>query len=118
MKNTSRISTYFSDPSELPCTSQNNDENISQDAVDNIENLYPTKSLPGRHSRKLTHKISRFFNLPKPNETFSPCSVILLPLNMPCCPNECYSLNTHMVYVINDTTFRKGITLVNEFAPG
>ena len=35
-KNTSRISTYFSDPSELPCTSQNNDENISQDAVENI----------------------------------------------------------------------------------
>ena len=31
-KNTSRISTYFSDPNELPCTSQNN---ISQDAVEN-----------------------------------------------------------------------------------
>ena len=48
-KNTSRISTYFSDPSELPCTSQNNDENISQEAVENIPenspNDYITKNL-------------------------------------------------------------------------
>ena len=35
-KNTSGISTYCSDPSELPCTSQNNDENILQDTIENI----------------------------------------------------------------------------------
>ena len=35
-KDTSRISTYFSNPSELSCTFQNNDENISQDAVESI----------------------------------------------------------------------------------
>ena len=40
-KNSSRISTYFSDPSELPCTSQNNDENILQDAVENIPEISP-----------------------------------------------------------------------------
>ena len=48
-KNTSRISTFFSDPSELPCTSQNNGENISQEAVENIPenspNDYTTKKL-------------------------------------------------------------------------
>ena len=78
-----------------------------KDFLANYESLYPTKSLPGRHSRKLIHKISPFFNLAKPNETFSPWSVILLSLNMPCCPNECYSLNRYMIYVINDKTFRK-----------
>ena len=49
MKSTSRISTYFSDESELPCASQKNDENISQDAVINIPENSPnddiTKSL-------------------------------------------------------------------------
>ena len=36
MKNTSRASTYFNDPSEVLCTSQNNDENVLQDADENI----------------------------------------------------------------------------------
>ena len=43
-KNTSRISTQFSDPSELPCTSQNN-ENISQDAVENIPENSPNDDI-------------------------------------------------------------------------
>ena len=44
-ENTSRISTQFSDPSELPCTSQNNDENISQDAVENIPENSPNDDI-------------------------------------------------------------------------
>ena len=52
MKNTSCISTYFTDPpSELPCTSQNNDKIYCEDVIENIESLYPTKSFPGRHLR-------------------------------------------------------------------
>ena len=43
-KNTSRISTQFSDPSELPCTSQNN-ENISQDTVENIPENSPNDDI-------------------------------------------------------------------------
>ena len=64
-----------------------------KDFLANFESLYSTKSLSGRHSRKLIHKISRFFILAKPNETFSLCNVILLSLNMPC-----YSLNTYKWY--------------------
>ena len=44
-KNTSRISTYISDPSELLCTSQNNDENISQAAVENIPENSPNDDI-------------------------------------------------------------------------
>ena len=44
-KSTSRISTYFSDPCELPCTSQNNDDNISQDAVENIPENSPNNDI-------------------------------------------------------------------------
>ena len=44
-KNTGRISTFFSDPSELPCTSQNNGENISQEAVENIPENSPNDDI-------------------------------------------------------------------------
>ena len=45
MKNTSRISTYFNDPSESPCTSQNNDENILQNAIENIPENSPNDDI-------------------------------------------------------------------------
>ena len=44
-KNTSRISTYISDPSELLCTSQNNAENILQAAVENIPENSPNDDI-------------------------------------------------------------------------
>ena len=44
-KNTSCISTYFSDPSELPYTSQNNAENFWQDAVGNIPENSPNDDI-------------------------------------------------------------------------
>ena len=44
-KNTSRTSIYFSDPNELFCTSQNNDENISQDAVENLPENSPNDDI-------------------------------------------------------------------------
>ena len=44
-KNTSRISIYFSDPSELLYTSQNNDENILQDAVENLPENSPNDDI-------------------------------------------------------------------------
>ena len=44
-KNTSRISTYFSDPSVLPHTSQTNDENVLQDAVENIPENSPNDDI-------------------------------------------------------------------------
>ena len=44
-KKTSHISTYFSNPSELPRTSQNNDENILQDAVENIPENSPNDDI-------------------------------------------------------------------------
>ena len=44
-KNTSRISIYFSDLSELLYTSQNNDENILQDAVENLPENSPNDDI-------------------------------------------------------------------------
>ena len=44
-KNANCISTYSSDPSELPYTSQNNAENIWQDAVGNIPDNSPNDDI-------------------------------------------------------------------------